>query len=436
MINFEDTIIACSSPLGSGAISCIRISGKDCPKIFKKITKKEIKHKKVGVYEIQLKNGIKEKCVLTSYLFPNSYTGEDTIEVSCHGNPIIVDLILSFLNELGCRYAEPGEFTMRAYLNEKISLLEAEAISDLISAESLEKIKMVNKSLKGEFQKETNKIILRLKKLRAETEGEIDFNDQETNINLAGLRTKIKDFNTTLSEFNSKIEDAVLVSEGVKTIITGPENAGKSTLMNILTKNNTSIVSEIPGTTRDLITKSVKIQGIKFEFIDSAGFSKKEQGQLEKIGADKAKAALKEADLLIELRDPENLDYEMSYPKGLKVIKVINKSDLLKEKLENQLYISARFKENLVELEENLISAVFFNKDKALNGFSARSRHSKLLALSLKESQMAENLCDESSIELCAEHLKMASDLLGQIQNPYSSDDLLGEIFSSFCIGK
>ena len=436
MINFEDTIIACSSPLGSGAISCIRVSGKDCPKIFKKITKKEIKHKKVIIAEIPLKEGIKEKCVLTSYLFPNSYTGEDTIEISCHGNPIIVELVLSFLNDLGCRYAEPGEFTMRAYLNEKISLIEAEAISDLISSESLEEIKMVNKSLKGEFQKEINKIILGLKKLRAETEGEIDFNDQETNIDLSRLKTKIKAFNSALAEFNSKIEDAILVGEGVKTIITGPENAGKSTLMNILTKNNTSIVSEIPGTTRDLVSKSVKIQGIKFEFIDSAGFSIKQQGTLEKIGADRAKEALKEANLVIELRDPKNLEYEMSYPKELKVIKVINKSDLSKERLENQLYISAKFEENIEELEEVLISAVFFNKNKALNGFSARSRHSKLLALSLKESLVAESMCDESSIELCAEHLKMASDLLGQIQNPYSSDDLLGEIFSSFCIGK
>ncbi len=436
MINFEDTIIACSSPLGSGAISCIRISGKDCPEIFKKITKKKIKHKKVSITEIQLNKEIKEKCVLTSYLFPNSYTGEDTIEISCHGNPIIVELILSFLNDLGCRYAEPGEFTMRAYLNEKISLIEAEAISDLISAESLEKIKMVNKSLKGEFQKETNKVILTLKKLRAETESEIDFNDQETNVELSRLKTKIKDFNHILAEFNNKIEDAVLVNEGVKTIITGPENAGKSTLMNILTKYNTSIVSEIPGTTRDLVQKSVKIQGIKFEFIDSAGFSNKKQGKLEKIGADKAKTALKEANLIIELIDPENLDYEMSYPKELKVIKVINKSDLLKEKLGNQLYISAKFGENIEELEEALINEVFFNKNKALNGFSARSRHSKLLTQSLKESLIAESLCEESSIELCAEHLKMASDLLGQIQNPYSSDDLLGEIFSSFCIGK
>ena len=436
MINFEDTIIACSSPLGSGAISCIRISGKDCPEIFKKITKKKIKHKKVSITEIQLDKEIKEKCVLTSYLFPNSYTGEDTIEISCHGNPIIVELILSFLNDLGCRYAEPGEFTMRAYLNEKISLIEAEAISDLISAESLEKIKMVNKSLKGEFQKETNKVILTLKKLRAETESEIDFNDQETNVELSRLKTKIKDFNHILAEFNNKIEDAVLVNEGVKTIITGPENAGKSTLMNILTKYNTSIVSEIPGTTRDLVQKSVKIQGIKFEFIDSAGFSNKKQGKLEKIGADKAKTALKEANLIIELIDPENLDYEMSYPKELKVIKVINKSDLLKEKLGNQIYISAKFRENIEELEEALINEVFFNKNKALNGFSARSRHSKLLTQSLKESLIAESLCEESSIELCAEHLKMASDLLGQIQNPYSSDDLLGEIFSSFCIGK
>ena len=176
---------------------------------------------------------------------------------------------------------------------------------------------MVNKSLKGEFQKEINKIILGLKKLRAETEGEIDFNDQETNIDLSRLKTKIKAFNGILAEFNSKIEDAILVGEGVKTIITGPENAGKSTLMNILTKNNTSIVSEIPGTTRDLVFKSVKIQGIKFEFIDSAGFSIKQQGTLEKIGADRAKEALKEANLVIELRDPKNLEYEMSYPKEL-----------------------------------------------------------------------------------------------------------------------
>ena len=422
--------------MGSGAISCIRISGKDCPRIFKKITKKEIKHKKVSIAEILLNKEIKEKCVLTSYLFPNSYTGEDTIEISCHGNPIIVELILSFLNDLGCRYAEPGEFTMRAYFNGKISLIEAEAISDLISAESLEKIKMVNKSLKGEFQKETNRVILTLKKLRAETESEIDFNDQETNVELSRLKTKIKDFNGILEEFSNKIEDAVLVNEGVKTIITGPENAGKSTLMNILTRYDTSIVSEIPGTTRDLIQKSVKIQGIKFEFIDSAGFSDKKQGELEKIGTDKAKTALKEANLIIELKDPKNLDYEMSYPKELKVIKVINKSDLVKEKLGNQLYISAKFEENIEELEEALINAVFFNKNKALNGFSARSRHLKLLTQSLKESLLAESLCNESSIELCAEHLKTASDLLGQIQNPYSSDDLLGEIFSSFCIGK
>ena len=436
MINFEDTIIACSSPLGSGAISCIRVSGKDCPKIFKEITKKEIKHKRVSIAEIQLDKEIKEKCVLTSYLFPNSYTGEDTIEISCHGNPIIVELVLSFLNDLGCRYAEPGEFTMRAYFNEKISLIEAEAISDLISAESLEKIKIVNKSLKGEFQKETNRVILALKKLRAEIEGEIDFNDQETNIDLSRLKTKIKDFNGTLTEFISKIGDAVLVNEGVKTIITGPENVGKSTLMNILTKNNTSIVSEIPGTTRDLIQKSVNVQGIRFEFIDSAGFSDDEQGELEKIGADKAKAALKEANLIIELRDPENLDYKMSYPKELKVIKVVNKSDLLKEKSRNQLYISAKFGKNIEELKEALIDAVFFNKNTALTGFSARSRHLKLLTLSLRESLVAESLCVEGSIELCAEHLKMASDNLGQIQNPYSSDDLLGEIFSSFCIGK
>ena len=174
MINTEDTIVACSSPPGSGAVSCIRVSGKGCSELFKNISGYEISHKEVSLCEIQLKEGFKEKCVLTSFIAPNSYTGEDVIEISCHGNPLIVELIISKLNDLGCRNAEPGEFTMRSYLNEKISLVEAETIADLITAESFEKLKAISKSLSGDFEKELNEAVLKLKKIRTKIEGEID----------------------------------------------------------------------------------------------------------------------------------------------------------------------------------------------------------------------------------------------------------------------
>ena len=144
----------------------------------------------VSICEIQLKKGFKEKCVLTSFIAPNSYTGEDVIEISCHGNPLIVELIISKLNDLGCRNAEPGEFTMRSYLNEKISLIEAESIADLIAAESFEKLKAISKSLSGDFENELNEAVLKLKGIRTKIEGEIDFNDQDTEINISSLKRR------------------------------------------------------------------------------------------------------------------------------------------------------------------------------------------------------------------------------------------------------
>ena len=393
-------------------------------------------HKEATVCEIELEQGLKEKCVLTSFISPKSYTGEDVIEISCHGNPLIVELIISKLNNLGCRNAEPGEFTLRSYLNEKVSLVEAETIADLISAETYEKLKIINKSLSGEFEKEINETILKLKKIRTKIEGEIDFNDQSVDINVISIKSELKDFNIFFEDFKIKIEAAVLLNEGVKVVITGPENAGKSTLMNVLAKENVSIVSEIPGTTRDLLIKSIKIQGFVFDFIDTAGLSEKQHGEIEKIGIDRAKSALNKANIIIELTDPENMDYKAQYPKGSKVLKAINKLDLLESTDKNKLCISAKYNKNINQLKESLVSAAFTSKNQTLEGFSARTRHLELINKCYVETVAAEKLCFEDSIELSAEHLKSASDFLGQIMSPYSSDDLLGEIFSTFCIGK
>jgi tRNA modification GTPase len=436
LINTEDIIVACSSPPGSGAISCIRVSGKNCSKLFKKISGKKMVHREAAICEIHLEHGLTEKCVLTSFVSPNSYTGEDVIEISCHGNPLIVELIISKLNSLGCRNAEPGEFTMRSYLNEKISLVEAETIADLISAETYEKLKTINKSLSGEFEKEISETISKLKKIRTKIEGEIDFNDQSININVMSLKSELKDFNMFFNDFIAKIEAAVLLNEGVKVVITGPENAGKSTLMNVLAEENVSIVSEIPGTTRDLLSKSIKIQGFIFNFVDTAGLNDEQHGKIEKIGIERAKKALNQANIIIELIDPENINYKAQYPKEPKVLKVINKLDLFENSEENKLCISAKYNKNINELKDSLVSAAFKSKNKTLEGFSARTRHLELINKCYAETIAAEKLCFEDSVELSAEHLKSASNFLGQVMSPYSSDDLLGEIFSSFCIGK
>ncbi len=393
-------------------------------------------HKEVTICEIQLEQKLTEKCVLTSFVSPNSYTGEDVIEISCHGNPLIVELLIAKLNSLGCRNAEPGEFTMRSYLNEKVSLVEAEAIADLISAETHEKLKIINKSLSGEFEREINEIILKLKKIRIKIEGEIDFNDQNVDINVISIKSELQDFNTFFKDFIAKIESAVLLNEGVKVVITGPENAGKSTLMNVLAKENVSIISEIPGTTRDTLTKSIKIGGFIFDFMDTAGLSNKQHGKIEKIGIEKAKRALSKANIIIELIDPENINYKAQYPRGSKVLKAINKLDLFEGSDEKKLCISAKYNKNISKLKDSLVSAAFKSKNQTLEGFSARTRHLELINKCYVETVAAEKLCFEGSVELSAEHLKSASAFLGQITSPYSSDDLLGEIFSSFCIGK
>ena len=214
MISLEDTIVACSSPPGIGAISCIRVSGPGSREIYTKITSRKLVHFNVIVKEITLAVDIEEKCVLTSYEGPNSYTGEDSFEISCHGNPLIVDLIIDNLISIGCRLAEPGEFTMRSFLNSKIGLVEAEAISDLIHAETLEKVRAVGRSLKGEFTTEIDKIILDLRKIRTLVESDIDFNDQEINIDFSRIKRDLETFSTLLLSFISTTEEAVYLNEG------------------------------------------------------------------------------------------------------------------------------------------------------------------------------------------------------------------------------
>ena len=435
MIGIDDTIVACSSPPGIGAISCIRVSGPNSADIFKKITNKDFLHLCVSVSTIHLDIDIDEKCVLTSYKKPNSYTGEDSFEISCHGNPLIVDMLIKKIIEMDCRSAEAGEFTMRSFLNNKIGLIEAEAVSDLIHAESVRKLKAVDKSLKGEFTKKVDEIILDLREIRTKIESEIDFNDQDISFDKKAFGNKLNDFKLKLEEFINITQDAVYFNEGIKTVITGPPNVGKSSLINYLTKNDTSIVSEKSGTTRDMVSKSVKIGQFLFNFYDTAGILKTTKDLIELEGISRAEKALLDCDLVIEMVDNSQLDYRKVYP-GKKTVRIVNKTDLFDGETDGDIRVSLKTGKNTENLNETLIKAVFSSENPNVDGFSARSRHLILLKECLESLRDTKKLSLDDSLELVAEHLRICSDILGQIKNPYSSDDLLGNIFSTFCIGK
>ena len=434
MQNISDTIIACSSPLGRGAISLVRISGPDLTFLSQELKINNLFNKKTIVKEIQLKHDFKEKCVLTFFKSPNSFTGEDVLEVSCHGNPLIVELIIDFFVDLGCRRAGPGEFSLRGFINGKLSYLEAEAIDDLINSENELQLNASARSLAGEFEKKIDSLIDELLKLRVYLESNIDFSDEEIIKDFERFKKDLKDFNNKINEFIRDSDASRYLIEGVRVVITGPPNVGKSTLMNILCDENASIISEISGTTRDIIQRSVKIDNLSFLLHDTAGITNASQDPIEKEGVFLAQELLSNCDLIIEVVDVFSGNYSCDYDKP--VIRLENKSDLSDDLNKKKINTSFLKNSGIEELKVKMIEKLNLPNSLDQITFSARSRHTKLLKMAKEELSEALKLDSEDSLELIADNLRYASNLLGEIKSPYTSDELLGEIFSSFCIGK
>ena len=434
MIDLDDTIVACSSPPGVGAISLIRVSSPDISFLSKCLSLDEFAANEAKVKEIELKKGLKEKCVLTLYKKPNSFTGEDILEISCHGNPLIVNLLVSYFVSKGCREAKPGEFSLRSFMNNKLTLLEAEAIDDLINAETEEQLLASSKSLSGGFDKKIDFVIEKLKNLRIYIESNIDFSDEEIINDFDRFKKDLEDFLTFLNEFIDEVGASKYLNEGVKVVLTGPPNVGKSTLMNNLAGKKTSIVSEIPGTTRDIIQKEAKIKNLKFSLYDTAGIRDASTDPIEIEGIDLANKVIEQCDLVIEIIDENTKKYFRSYNKP--VIRILNKIDVSDYRDKDRLNLSFFDKKDLTKLNNELFKALKIPSNLNNMSFSARSRHINLLQEARREIFESLKFKNDSELELIAENLKKASDFIGEIKAPYTSDQLLGEIFSSFCIGK
>ena len=467
-MNRADTIIAIASPQGVGAIALIRLSGTDAiSKVsdnFKMKGKKTLLAQKSHTVHLgNLIDGerILDQVLVTLFKAPNSYTGEDVVEISCHGSPYIQQQILQLFLKKGVSIAEPGEFTMRAFLNGKMDLSQAEAVADLIASENDASHKVAMQQMRGGFSNDIKRLRDELLHFASLIELELDFAEEDVEFadrkKLEGLLTKIS---SLLKQLIDSYALGNVLKNGIPTAIVGEPNVGKSTLLNALLKEDRAIVSEIAGTTRDSIEDEMIIGGVSFRFIDTAGIRQTED-EIESIGIKRTYEKISNAQLVILLVEATDYLYkdaevhkryeELSkdYPEKSLML-VLNKSDeldeyqfhnidtaLSKEKGVNSVVISAKTGEGIDTLQHKLLEFIDHGVLKNGQTVVTNSRHYEALLKSLRDiEQVSQGLQNGLSGDLLAIDIRQALHHLGEITGEITTDDLLGNIFANFCIGK
>ena len=360
------------------------------------------------------------------------------VEFHCHGNPTIVNLVIEEAVGLGAVIAEPGEFTKTAFLNEKIDLVQAEAVADLINAQSETAVVAANSSLSGEFSEQINLLLDGIVRARVVVEANIDFPEEEVDVSVfESIKEELQGYHAKISELLSRVKEGVKLRDGYSVAIVGPPNAGKSSLLNLLAQEDLAITSEVPGTTRDLVKTSVNIGGALIEFVDTAGVRHDPEGPIEEEGIKRSKEVIEKSNLSLLVQDATAVQ---GFDVGLgDFLTVLNKSDLLEgdfSNKDNTFYLSCSTGQGVEELLKALIARLGIDGGEE-TVFLSRQRHEISLksgSLFLEEAIMS--LGEGQVLELVAESLRSAHTSLGDILRPMSADDLLGEIFSEFCIGK
>ncbi len=484
--HFElDTIVALASAQDVGAISLIRLSGKNSIPIINKIFNgKDLTQQKPNTIHfgiIKENNEVIDEVLVSIFKAPNSFTKEDSIEITCHGSSYIVEKIIQLLIKKGARIAEPGEFTKRAFINGRFDLTQAESIADLIASNSKLSHNIAMNNMRGGISLKINEFRERLINFASLLELELDFSEEDIEfVNRDQLINTIKDLIKEISQILDGFKLGNAIKKGIPIVIAGKPNAGKSTLLNTFLQEERAIVSDIPGTTRDFIEDQINIDGINFRFIDTAGIRKindildvcqdisktylsstnesdykknfkEEQYTIEAIGIKRTFEKMKQASLILYLLDLENsnikdMDKEIKELKKLNIpfIKVGNKLDRAKsENLKffkndsNMIFISAEKNENIDELKNKMIRKLDITKNYGSNTIITNLRHYDSL-LNSKQSleQVLNGLERGITNELIVSDIKMALNSLGEITGEITTDDLLDNIFSNFCIGK
>ena len=438
----QETIVAIATPPGKGGVGVIRISGESARLIGEKVAGKKLEPRYATYAEFRSnKNEAIDSGLALFFPGPNSFTGEDVVELQGHGGPVIQDLMIKEVVALGARQARAGEFSQRAFLNDKIDLTQAEAIADLIDSSTEQAAKGAIRSLQGEFSAKIHSLLQELIHLRMYVEAAIDFPDEEIDF-LADekIRTSIEALQQSLSNTITQAGQGAILRNGLRLVIAGKPNAGKSSLLNQLAGQESAIVTDIPGTTRDIVTETIDIDGLPVHIIDTAGL-RESHDTVEKIGIERARKAIEDADhvlLLLDASEASAVDWA-DYPE-LDVDKtsvVFNKIDLIpSSSIKDQIRVSAKTAYGLDDLKSYIKGIAGYAQENE-TVFTARRRH--ITALSQADQAVQRGLYQLKTYnagELLADELLQAQESLNQITGDFTADDLLGEIFSGFCIGK
>jgi len=451
-VSSPDTIVAVASAPGRGAVGVIRASGPQVPLIAVGLLGALPAPRYARFCSFLDARGHSIDAGLALYFpAPASYTGEHVLEIQGHGGALIIDLVLQRLLELGCRMARPGEFSERAYLNGKIDIAQAEAIADLIDAGTAAAARAAVRSMQGEFSARILELKSRITGLRAYVEAAIDFPDEEIDfLSDKALHERLVAVFAAFEFITAAARQGALLREGLKVVIAGKPNAGKSSLLNRLAGDEVAIVTDVPGTTRDVLRQQVHLDGLPLNLVDTAGL-RLAQDVVEAEGVRRARHEIAGADRVLYVLDSEAADGPSAawaqeieeLPAGIPVTLVFNKIDLtgLPERLDDtasppRVYLSARSGAGLELLRTHLKATAGYLKSES-GAFAARRRHLDALSRAREHVQRAADVLRSTrAFELFAEDLRLAQRALSEITGEFSSDDLLGEIFGSFCIGK
>lgn len=441
-----DNIAAIATAQGRGGVGVIRISGANIGSLVHGFVGKIPVPRTATLCNFKDSEGVPiDQGIALYFPAPHSYTGEDVLELQGHGGPAVLQLLLTRAIELGARLAQPGEFTQRAFLNDKLDLAQAESVADLIDANTAEAAKSAMRSLQGEFSAEVTAMVQELIQLRMLVESMLDFPEEVDALDIQTRDSQLSSLKMRLAATLGKAKQGCLLRDGAHVVIAGQPNVGKSSLLNRLSGEEVALVSDIPGTTRDVIRQAIQIRGVPLHIIDTAGL-RESSDAVEVMGMARTHQTLHRADLVLLVLDAQqgltHADRTIlgGLPPDIPRLLVLNKVDLLTEadraRLQvddHQVAVSANTGEGIDALRDKILIAAGW-RDQESGTFMARERH--IVALEIASGHLERAGAVIAQAEFFAEELRLAQRSLNQITGEFTPDDLLGEIFSRFCIGK
>lgn len=435
-----ETIVALATPAGNSGVAVIRMSGEKSKSILQKIIHEDIEFEPRKMYLKKVYfSGLEDTCLVVFFPHPHSYTGEDVIEIQSHGGYFIAQKIIDELIRLGATLADRGEFSKRAFINGKLSLDQAEGIMDLINAESEMQAKTGSSLMQGKLKNFITNYQNKLTEILAEIEAKLDYPEYEyTENETSNVLKTLQDIEANLNSLISESTTGIIIKNGIKVALIGSPNVGKSSLLNALSKSNKAIVTSIAGTTRDIIEAEYEYNGIIFRLYDTAGIHES-QDEVEKIGIERAKQILNEADIVLKISDDKNLCI-IKTPKPY--INVINKSDIVdvkqmkKQFQDDTIFVSAKNNENIDKLKQLIFDKTIHGEINTNKLYLTNTRHIECVKQAKNYINNAITQFNSTSMDIISSEIKSAWLALGEVTGETNNETIIDKIFSKFCLGK